>query len=289
MKRAIASVLLTLGAGVGLAQAQPAPVTLRIALVPQWNVNQHRVPVFGFHRRLAPQFRAALDGGVVDHVVFFWQKGRLDRRWLVKKPIRVVTGPEAAALGGRGQFDPGAVRLSGGPTAWTEVDVVPRSGTPDDLLVLEVGGDVNVMTQVVATVALAPRDGGIEEVPLSRAIGQAGPPVAIVFPPFGLPLEAKYAPLFRGVLGVDLLVARSPVHVFPDAGVSSNGVADVAIETAGEWQQGDRVLIRIPLATLRSGAPGVVLAWRDRVTKPEAGDSDRPEPPRVFLPAPFAS
>jgi hypothetical protein len=246
-------------------------------------VIQHRIPVFAFNQHLSPEFRAALDG-VVDHVVFSWQRGRMERRWLVQKPIRVLAGPEAASLGGHGEFELGAVRPPSGRTAWTEVDVLPRTGQPEDLLVLEVGGDINVMTQLVGAVVLAPPDGSIDEVPLTRAIG-GSQAVVIVFPPFGQAVDAKYGPSFRRFLGVDLLVARSPVYVFPDMGATSNGPADLALEEAGEWREGDRVLLRVPLATLRSGAPGIVLAWRDRIPKPQA-DPNRPD---TRGPAPLAS
>lgn len=49
--------------------AQPGTATVRIALVSQWVVTQHRTGSrLGGERRLAPEFRAALDGGVVDRV-----------------------------------------------------------------------------------------------------------------------------------------------------------------------------------------------------------------------------
>ena len=48
-----------------------------------------------------PDFRAALDRGVVDRGVFFWQHGLIERSSLVLKPIRLVVGAEAESLGGR--------------------------------------------------------------------------------------------------------------------------------------------------------------------------------------------
>jgi hypothetical protein len=217
---------------------------------------------------------------VVDHVVFSWQRGRMERRWLVQKPVRVLSGPEAAALGGHGGFELGTVRPPAGRTAWTALDVLPLTGQPEDVLLLEVGGDINVVTQLVGAVALAPPDGSIDEVPLTRGGGGSQQAVAIVFPPFGQVVEAKFGPSFRRFLGVDLLVARSPVYVFPDMGATSNGPADLALEEGGQWREGDRVLLRVPLATLRSGVPGIVLAWKDRIVKPQA-DPNRPDTRRL--------
>ncbi len=266
--------LLLLVAATALSEAQPAAFTVRIALVPQWSVNQHRVPLFGFNRRLSAEYRTALDAGLVNHVVFAWQRGRIERRWLVNKPVSVVTGPEAAALGGRGQFGLGAVRPPTGRAAWTEVDVVAGTGDPADVLLLEIGGEIGTITQVLGTLAVAPGPGGLPELPLRRAIAEPREGVSVVSAPFGQPIEARLAPFFRGADGVEFLVARSPVHVFADSGFTSNGTADLAIETAGEWREGDRVLIRIPLATLRAGAPGIVLGWKDRILKPENHDRD---------------
>ena len=96
---------LVLAAGVATVAAQPAPLTIRLALVSQFVVNQHRAGT-SRERGLVPEFRTALDRGVVDRVVFVWQRGLIQRRWsLVWKPVRVLAGPDAAALGGRGQFE----------------------------------------------------------------------------------------------------------------------------------------------------------------------------------------
>jgi len=90
----------------------------------------------------------------------------------------------------------------------------------------------------------------------------AGVPVVAI--PFGEPVAAKEAAAFRGAGGVEFLVARSPVDAIPNGAVTTGGVADSSPFGAGEWRQGDRVYVRAPLATLRAGAPVIVLGWKDR-------------------------
>ena len=275
--------------------AQPAPSTIRLAFLRQWVVNQHRVPTFGFHRHLGTEFGPALESGVVDRTVFVWQRGRIQRWWLLRKPIRVLTGTEAATLGGRGQFDLVAVRPPLATAAWTEADVVPRTGQPDDVLLLEVGGEVDVVNQVLETFAAIPPGGGsLREIPLARVVRQAAAdgsdrvPV-FVAPTFGDPLEAARPVPFGRVDGVEFLVVRSAIPVIVDGAFTNNGGADLATETAGEWRQGDRLLLRVPLASLRRGVSSIVLGWKDRVTKPESeggngGNDNRPNSRLVPFP-----
>src|SRR5262249_24614208 len=110
--------ILTIG-GLSVVHGQTAPGVVRLALVPQWVIQQHRA-VGG---PLNPVLREALDGGVVDRTVFSWQRGAIQRQALVAKPIRVVPDPDAAALGGRGRFALGTVRPPTGRAAWTEVEL----------------------------------------------------------------------------------------------------------------------------------------------------------------------
>ncbi|HEV8673939.1 MAG TPA: hypothetical protein VGX21_07830 [Methylomirabilota bacterium] len=276
-------VLLVAGTASLVAQQPVVSSTIRIALVRQWVVNQHRVPLFAFERRLSPEFRAALESGVVDRTVFQWQRGAIQRWWLLRKPIGVLAGPEATALGARGQFEVTGVRPPQGSAAWTEVGLAARTPQPDDVLILEVGGEVNTETQVLGTLAMISRDGGLRELPLN-----GGPPrgdgVAVVTAALGEPIGAPQAAYFRGASGVDFLVVRSSVPVIANGGFTSNGVADLAIEGPGDWRHGDRVLIRVPLSTLRSGSPAIVLGWRDRITKPETGDGERMRPQALLAP-----
>jgi hypothetical protein len=282
--------LLLLTLGTAAVVAQPAASTIRLAFLRQWVVNQHRVPLFGFQRHLAPEFGSALESGVVDRTVFAWQRGRIQRWWLLRKPVRVLSGDEAAALGGRGQFDLVAVRPPRGPAAWTEVEVVARTAQAEDALILEVGGEVDVINQVLETFAVIPPGGGpLREVSLVRLVAPPRPadggdaiPV-VVAPTFGEPLEAARATPFGRADGVEFLVVRSAIPVIGDGAMTNNGTADLATETAGEWRQGDRLLVRVLLASLRSGAPSIALGWKDRVTKPESeggGNGKENRPPR---------
>ncbi|HSE95337.1 MAG TPA: hypothetical protein VLD61_05565, partial [Methylomirabilota bacterium] len=70
----LAGGLLTPGAS--SVSAQDSAV-LRLASLPQWVSDQH--PVAG-------ALRAAVDGGVVDRVVLWWQRGVIQRDMLVGKP-----------------------------------------------------------------------------------------------------------------------------------------------------------------------------------------------------------
>lgn len=269
-------VILGLGAiGVLIARAQPSPLPVRIALVSQWVVNQHRPG--GFFRSSSawsPAFRTALDGGVVDRVVFSWQRGVIQREVLVVKPLRVLGGEEAGALGGRGAFQLGTVRPPRAPSAWTEVEVIPQTGQAEDVAVLEVGWELNTIRQVLATLLVAPAGGELQELPLARRALIQGDGVPVYARPFSRPVSFKEPPPFRGVAGAEFLVVRSQVEAVPDAATTTNGPADRAVVNTPEWREGDRVFIRLSVATLRAGAPAIVLGWKDRVEKTDPDRED---------------
>ena len=158
--RVVAILALTVAVGVGTgrsvwAQAPPSGV-LRLALLPQWTVQQHRVA------RGQPNaaLRAAVESGVVDRTVFAWQRGVIQRQALVWKPIRLLADPEASALGGRGQFSLVAIRPPAGRAAWTEVEVSRSAPRADDVLLVEIGGERNTMTQVLETLLWPTRRAG---------------------------------------------------------------------------------------------------------------------------------
>src|SRR5262249_19248856 len=133
----------------GSSWAEAMSGIVRLALLPQWVFLQHRGGAAN------PALREAIEGGVVDRTVFAWQRGVIQRQVLVSKPIRLVPDPDASALGGRGQFVLGAVRPPTGRAAWTEVEIARSSNGPDDVLVLEIGGERNTLTQVLETILLA--------------------------------------------------------------------------------------------------------------------------------------
>jgi hypothetical protein len=141
---------------------------------------------------------------------------------------------------------------------------------------LDLGGEVDGRNQVLEMVALVPAGGGpLQEVRLVRQVGRPTAPAGaivpvVVAPTFGEPLTAARPTPFGRVGGIDILVVRSSVNVIENGAFTHNGGADLAIETAGQWRDGDEVLLRVPLATLRNGMPSLVLAWRDRITKPES-------------------
>ncbi len=229
-------------------------------------------------------FRAALDRGVVDRSVFFWQHGLIERSSLVLKPIRLVVGAEAERLGGQGQFQLGAVRRSQGASAWVEVEIAHAAGTADDSLVLEVGGEKYETRQVLAALFVAPLTGGLEELRLApRALASsAGVPVieaSLTTPLAGL----GGAGVFRGIRGLEFLVVRSPIPAVVDGDVTTNGLADRAAVPANgpdDWRDGDRVLVRISWAAVQQGVPLVVMVWKDRTYKsgPDPGDHDPWQP-----------
>jgi hypothetical protein len=266
-------VLLAAGASAPwIVAAQSAPPAVRLALLPQWSVNQHRMG--GVTAPIRPELRSALDGGVVDRPVFWWQRGVIQRSALAWKPVRVLPGAEASILGGRGEFELGPVRPPTGTTAWTQIEVRPRSAAPGDVLVLEVGGELNTITQVLDTLFLVSGEGGFQELRLvgRAAVSVPGVPVASV--PFGrIPAESA---AFRGQDGLEFFVARSLIESLPDGDTTTLGSADKAMTNVGDWREADRVFIRIPAARLQAGAPAIVLGWRDRTLKsdPDGGNGD---------------
>ncbi|MBI3454465.1 MAG: hypothetical protein HY002_01580 [Candidatus Rokubacteria bacterium] len=251
---------------------QDVPFTVRIALVSQWVVDRHRsAGALGVRRPMIPQFRAALEGGVVDRAVFAWQRGVIQRNSLVWKPIRVLAGPESSAIGGRGEFRLLAVRPPQGTAAWTEVDVTALTGRSEDVLVLEVGGELNSIRQVLETIFVIAPGGPPVELGLARRALIPSEGVPVIKAPFGQPVVAPGGPaILRGAAGAEFLVARSPVETTPDGGITTNGLADLSSGEAGEWREGDRVFIRVALAAARArAAPDVVLGWKDRIVRPD--------------------
>lgn len=253
--------------------ARAEAASIKIALLSQWSVNQHRS---GWHGTLVPAFLTALEGGVVDGAVFWWQRGAIQRSSLVEKPIRVLSGPESTSLGGRGEFELVRVRGPRASSAWIDVDVVPRTDQPDDVLVLQIGGDSNVLRQILETLLVVSKDGVLSELRLARRslIPGEGVPVIVAPPDRSVPPRGT---LFRGTNGVEFLVLRSPVDAVPYGGVTPNDRADLAFPQGGEWREGDRVFVRMSPAVVRGIAPAIVLGWRDRVVRP---DPDPPEPLR---------
>src|SRR5262245_54641414 len=165
----------------GPARAQAAPGVVRLALLPQWVFLQHRGGAAN------PALREAIESGVVDRTVFAWQRGVIQRQVLVSKPIRLVPDPDASALGGRGQFVLGAVRPPTGRAAWTEVEITRSSReSDDDVLVLEIGGERNTLTQVLETILLAEPGRGLVGVPLGRSSLIPGAGVEVVTSRFEL-------------------------------------------------------------------------------------------------------
>jgi hypothetical protein len=84
---------------------------------------------------------------------------------------------------------------------------------------------------------------------------------------------------FQGGPPLDFLVARSPIETIVNGTVTPSGPADVSPIQGGEWREADRVFIRVPLASLQTGVPPVVLAWKDRVYQQSDPDRRRPFEP----------
>jgi hypothetical protein len=275
---AFAGLLLLWSVGTAIAQE---PVTVRLALLPQWLINTHRMSGPSLEGlRLAPSFAEALERGVADRVVFAWQKGRIQRSSLVVKPIRVLSSAEATPLGGRGEFRLGDIEAPREGSAWTVVPIIPPSGEPEGVLVLEVGGDLGTIAQLVETLLVEEPPGKFREQRLGgRALVEGTDRVTIVRMPFGRPVMlAGAAGLFRGAGGMDFLVARGLVDAVSRGDVTPNGAADAA-SWAGDWRESDRVLIRVPLSALRRDRASVVLAWRDRILRDTPdGDPERFRP-----------
>jgi hypothetical protein len=92
-------------------------------------------------------------------------------------------------------------------------------------------------------------------------------------------VKAPGAPAaFRGLKGVEFLVARSPIRVGANQDVTTNGPADRAegpLEGGADWRDGDRVYVRISSAALREGAPAIAMGWKDRTYKSDPDPGGR--------------
>jgi hypothetical protein len=237
--------------------ASPVPgqgrtLTLRIASVAEGVAARYRVPAgAGRPASVRPDLRVALDKDAVDPLV-------------VRKPARVLDAAEAAPLGGRGDFD--LVRRPAGGGPWLDLEVADRSGRPDGVLVVLVGGETSVAAQVLDTVLLAPPDGGLTELPLAPAALFQSTGVAVVKAPPGPFVRADAGSRFRGVPGLELLVVRSLVEAMVDGAKTLRGRADASPHGAAEWREGDRVFVRVTPALLPAGPPALVLVWKDRVS-----------------------
>jgi hypothetical protein len=257
----LAGLALTLGVIATLpARAQAPPAVVRLALLPQWIIMQHRGP----GGALTPDLRAAIDGGVVGRTVFAWQRGVIERRPFFK-PIGLVPEAEAGTLGGRGRFTLTAVRASTGASAWTEVEISRTSTGLDDVLLLEIGGERNTETQVLETLLVAEAGHELVEVPLARTALVTGAEVPVVRARFEQPIPPALAGQFHDEAGMGILVVRSMVETVWNAARTVNGPADVAPLGGGDWREGDRVFLRIPVAALERGLAGLVLGWKDRI------------------------
>src|SRR5262249_20411042 len=157
-----------------------------LALLSQWVVQQHR----GLGGALSPVLRSAIEGGVVDRTVFSWQRGLIERRTFVPKPIRLVPDDEASALGGRGRFALAAARPPRGVSGWTEVEIARASTGADDVLLLEIGGERNPVTQVLAMVLVAEPNRDLVEAPLAERALVTGAGVPVVRARFEQPIPA---------------------------------------------------------------------------------------------------
>jgi hypothetical protein len=286
--RAAASV--SLGVLIALAALVAAPGhaqgpsgILRVTLLSQWTIQQHR----GGGTGVDPALGRALHDGVVDRTVFAWQRGVIPRSALVPKPVRVVPPPEAAPLGGRGRFDLVAVRPPAGRAAWTEVEVALAAAGPDDVAIVEIGGERNTLAQVLETVLVQSPGGPLVAWPLAPvSLLGGGDGIPVVRSRFELPVtDPRAAGLFRDVGGLELLVVRSLVETVRDGGIGPSGPADASPLGGGDWREGDRVFVRLSARRLGAGAPALVLGWKDRTLQP---DGERDFPRRSALPLPAA-
>ncbi len=280
--RRLAALGLTVALAIGVAgpvRAQGPPEVVRLALLPQWVIQQHRAG----GSSASPALREAIDGGVVDRTVFAWQRGVIQRQALVRKPIRLVPEPEATPLGGRGRFALGAVRAPTGRAAWTEVEIVRASSGADDVLLLEVGGERNTVTQVLETLLVADASRPLAELSLARPALLASAGVPVIAAPFEQPLPPALAGRFREEAGMGLLVVRSPLWDVRDGDLTASGRADTVPLGGGDWREGDRVFLRIPAAALGRGLAGLVLGWKDRTLQT---DPNAELPRRSGLPFP---
>jgi hypothetical protein len=187
--------------------------------------------------------------------------------------MRLLAGPEAAAFGGQGDCQLLALRPPAEATAWTSVEIEPRTARPGDACVLEIGGELATVAQVIGTLLVTAPDGGFVRLDVALPALVRGTGVPVVLAPLVWPGVRSDAPsLFRRAGGLDLLIVRSGVETMVDASLTPRGPADVAPMRAGEWREGDRLLVRVPLAVLEAGAPGLVVGWKDRVPLSPIGE-----------------
>jgi hypothetical protein len=245
------------------ASGQTSPPAVRFAFLWEAVVAQ---------RAARPGLAAALERGVGERA----PPGAVDaipREALVRKPMRLLAGPEAAAFGGQGEFQLLALRPPADTAAWTSVEIQPRTARPGDVCVLEIGGELTTITQVIGTMLVAAPDSGFVRLDVALPALVRGKGVPVVLTPLAWPAVRADAPkLFRGAGGLELLIVRSGVETMVDASLTARGPADVAPMRAGEWREADRLLVRIPLATLEAGAPGLVVGWKDRVPLSPIGE-----------------
>ena len=221
-----------------------------------------------------PGFATALERGVVERTM----SGAVDavpREALLRKPMRLLAGPEAVAFGGQGEFQLLALRPPSEATAWTSVEIQPRTARPGDVCVLEIGGELATSAQVIGTLLMAAPDGSFVRLDVTLPALVRGTGVPVVLTPMVWPAVRSDAPrLFHPAGGLELLIVRSGVETMVDASLTPRGPADVAPMPmrAGEWRQADRLLVRVPLTTLETGAPALVVGWKDRVPLPPIGE-----------------
>ncbi len=122
------------------------------------------------------------------------------------------------------------------------------------MLLLEIGGERNTITQVLETLLIAEPGRPLAEMPLARAALVAGAGVPVVASPFERRSPPAMAQRFRQEAGLDLLVVRSPLWDVRNGDQTSSGRADTVPFGGGDWREGDRVFLRIPAAKLGQGA-----------------------------------
>jgi hypothetical protein len=134
-------------------------------------------------------------------------------------------------------------------------------------VVLEVGGELGTFQQRVGTVLVQAAGGALRRVAVVPGEG-----IAVVRAPFGCPLDlADPAGRFHDVEGLGILVVRSAVETVPNGATTTNGPAGLSplVARGADWREGDRVLLRVPLALLLGEPPALVLGWGDRCLVPD--------------------
>src|SRR5207247_169067 len=142
-----------------------------------------------------------------------------------------------------------------------DVDGTDAGGGPDDRLILEVGGEQYPVRQILSTLFVAPPGEGLTALPLSPQAFRPGLGVPVIETRLGFPVKTPGAPAaFRGLKGVEFLVARSPIRVGANQDVTTNGSADRAegpLEGGADWREGARVYGRVSAAALREGTRAI--------------------------------